>query len=164
MNKLLQRGVLTHSSLLDYLSYTTRVYQLLSVHDTRSVFLYDREYRKLQTLHSFRWGTDVPHLQMVHLRPKSLQNFQNNLAPKTRSNSQPYPPRVSHKALRFVNALMGERAVVLLGVVLIILAQCQAVGRHTQHTIMHPPPDQKTNRYKTLSWLEFCSLGRRIAR
>ena len=98
MNKLLQRGVLTHSSLLDYLSYTTRVYQLLSVHDTRSVFLYDREYRILQTLHNFRWGTDVPHLQMVHLRPKSLQNFQNNLAPKTRSNSQPYPPRVSHNA------------------------------------------------------------------
>ena len=98
MNKLLQRGVLTHSSPLDYLSYTTRVYQLLSVHDTRSVFLYDREYRKLQTLHNFRWDTDVPHLQMVHLRPKSLQNFQNNLAPKTRSNSQLYPPRVSHNA------------------------------------------------------------------
>lgn len=31
---------------------------------------YDREYRKLQSGNSFRWVTDIPHLQTVHLRPR----------------------------------------------------------------------------------------------
>lgn len=98
MNKLLQGGTLSHHSLLDYLSYTTRIYQLLSAHDTRSVFLYDREYRKLQSLHKFRWGTDIPHLQMVHLKARSAQPFQSNQGLKSRPNSQPYPARASHNA------------------------------------------------------------------
>jgi hypothetical protein len=68
--KLLEEGVLAHGSMLDYLSYTTRVHQLLISHDQGSVFLYDREYRKLQHAHKFRWGTDISHIQMVFLKPR----------------------------------------------------------------------------------------------
>ena len=70
--KLLEEGGLGHDQMLDYLSYTTRIYQLLSSFDQISVFIYDREYRRLQHMHKFRWGTDIPHLQTVHLKPRPL--------------------------------------------------------------------------------------------
>ena len=52
-------------SMLDYLSYTTRVYQV--------VLLYDREYRKLQGQMGFRWGTDVQHLHTLCLQALDKQ-------------------------------------------------------------------------------------------
>ena len=58
------------TGILDYLSYTTKICQLVQRFNLISVLLYDREYRKLQSVHSFRWGTDVPHLQSVHLQPR----------------------------------------------------------------------------------------------
>jgi hypothetical protein len=68
--KLIEDGNLAQDNMLDYLSYTTRVHQLLFSHDQASVFLYDREYRRLQNVHKFRWGTDIPHIQAVFLRPR----------------------------------------------------------------------------------------------
>ena len=65
MYRLLQEGTLEQASILDYLSYSTRLYQLLAAYDQSSVFFYDCEYRRLQHTHSFRWGTDVPHLQIA---------------------------------------------------------------------------------------------------
>ena len=53
--KLSREGKLTGSSLMDYLSYTTKVYQLVQRYNMISVFLYDREYRKLQANEGFRW-------------------------------------------------------------------------------------------------------------
>lgn len=56
MHKLLQDSSLHHDQILDYLSYTTRIYQLFSSHEVKSVYFYDREYRRLQHNHKFRWG------------------------------------------------------------------------------------------------------------
>ncbi len=53
---------------MDYLSYTTRIYQLFQRYDAVSVFYYDREYRKLQSQLAFRWGTEVTHLQALWLK------------------------------------------------------------------------------------------------
>ena len=56
---------LTGEGMLDYLSYTTKICQLVQRYNLVSVLLYDREYRKLQCAHDFRWGTDVPHLHSI---------------------------------------------------------------------------------------------------
>ena len=57
--KLVNEGKLVGPSLMDYLSYTTKVYQLIQRFSLVSVLLFDREYRKLQGSMNFRWGTDV---------------------------------------------------------------------------------------------------------
>ena len=69
-NKLIESGLLVYNSILDYLSYTTKIYQLFNVHERVSVLLYDREYRYLQSKFGFRWGTDVPHLSNIALIPR----------------------------------------------------------------------------------------------
>jgi hypothetical protein len=97
MQKLLQDGSLGQEQILDYLSYSTRVYQLLSSHDVRSVYFYDREYRRLQHTHRFRWGTDIPHIQTVFLKPQALSSATNNTVQNSRPrNSTSLPPRASH--------------------------------------------------------------------
>ena len=68
--RLLGDGKLDATNILDYLSYTTKICQLVQKFNLVSVLLYDREYRRLQAAHGFRWGTDVPHLQSVHLQPR----------------------------------------------------------------------------------------------
>ncbi|CAC5397416.1 unnamed protein product [Mytilus coruscus] len=56
---------------------------LITSHDMVSVFFYDREYRRLQSMHRFRWGTDIPHIQMVYLKPRAAQYpQQTNTQPK----------------------------------------------------------------------------------
>ena len=59
--KLAGDGKLEGPALMDYLSYTTKVYQLVQKYSLASVLLY--EYRKLQGSMGFRLGTDVQHLQ-----------------------------------------------------------------------------------------------------
>ncbi|MEW8547234.1 MAG: hypothetical protein AB2693_27300 [Candidatus Thiodiazotropha sp.] len=68
--KLVGENKLQGPSLMDYLSYTTKVYQLVQRYSLVSVMLYDREYRKLQASLSFRWGTDVQHLSNIHLQAR----------------------------------------------------------------------------------------------
>ena len=46
--KLVGENKLQGSALMDYLSYTTKIYQLVQRYSLVSVLLYDREYRKLQ--------------------------------------------------------------------------------------------------------------------
>ena len=55
---------LSGTSLIDYLSYTTKIYQLVQRFSLVSVLilLYDREYRKLQSSMGYRWGTDIQHI------------------------------------------------------------------------------------------------------
>ncbi|XP_062605897.1 uncharacterized protein LOC134267691 [Saccostrea cucullata] len=96
LQKLLQENALSPNHMLDYLSYTTRVYQLLASYEIKSVFFYDREYRKLQNLHKFRWGTDIPHIQTVYLKPR-VQSAQPNPTKSVRPiPSGQFPPRASH--------------------------------------------------------------------
>ena len=71
--KLSSEGKLAGPALMDYLSYTTKIYQLVQKCNLASVLLYDREYRQLQASMGFRWGTDVQHLHMLHLQPRDRQ-------------------------------------------------------------------------------------------
>ena len=72
--KLLGEGKLRDQGIIDYLSYTTKLYQLTQRYENVSVYLYDREYRKLQSVHGFRWGTDIPHLHTMQLNPRAPRN------------------------------------------------------------------------------------------
>ena len=81
--RLQQQGDFTSQSVIDYLSHTTKIYQLIQRYDNVSVFLYDREYRQLQACHGFRFGTDIPHLHTVHLHPRGQRNVYGG---KSRSN------------------------------------------------------------------------------
>lgn len=68
--KLVNEGKLVGPNLMDYLSYSTKVYQMVQRFSLTSVLLYDREYRKLQGSMNFRWGTDVQHLHTLFLQPR----------------------------------------------------------------------------------------------
>ena len=68
--KLVGENRLGADAMLDYLSYTTKVYQLVQRFNLPSVLLYDREYRKLQATMKFRWGTDVQHLHTLCLQAR----------------------------------------------------------------------------------------------
>ena len=72
--KLLGEGKLLDQGVIDYISYTTKVYQLTQRYENVSVYLYDREYRKMQAAHNFRWGTDIPHLHTMQLTPRAPRN------------------------------------------------------------------------------------------
>ena len=59
--KLVSDMKLVGPALMDYLSYTTKVYQLVQRYSLESVLLFfDREYRKLLASMNFRWGRDKP--------------------------------------------------------------------------------------------------------
>ena len=81
--KLTSEGKLVGPALMDYLSYTTKIYQMVQKCSLSSVLLYDREYRQLQASMGFRWGTDVQHLHMLHLQPRDKQ-----VRPGTQSQNQ----------------------------------------------------------------------------
>ena len=71
--KLVAESKLHAGNILDYLSYTTKICQLVQRFTLISVLLYDREYRQLQARHGFRWGTDVPHFHSIHLQPRLVR-------------------------------------------------------------------------------------------
>ncbi|CAC5382071.1 unnamed protein product [Mytilus coruscus] len=54
MHKLIAIGELQSSQIMDYLSYTMRIYLFISSCELVSVFVLDREYRRLQKQHQFR--------------------------------------------------------------------------------------------------------------
>ncbi|CAC5389298.1 unnamed protein product [Mytilus coruscus] len=89
MYKLLSSGDLSQTQLLYYLSYTARVYNLVATCDMVSVFFFDREYRRLQKQHKFRWSTDVPHLHSIYLRPKSYSKPQTTSAKPQAAGTRP---------------------------------------------------------------------------
>ena len=96
--KLVNEGKLVGPSLMDYLSYTTKVYQLVQRFSLVSVLLYDREYRKLQGSMSYRWGTDVQHLHTLFLQPRPNGGPQGNTLniPK-RGNANQTKPKVEKR-------------------------------------------------------------------
>ena len=77
------------SSLMDYLSYTTKIYQLVQRYSLVSVLLIDREYRKLQTMIKFRLGTDVQHLSNIHLQSRDKPVVQGNQSKKVLPPNRP---------------------------------------------------------------------------
>lgn len=68
--RLVNESKLDSSNILDYISYATKICELVQRYTLLSVLLYDRNYRQVQAQSNFRWGTDVPHLQNVHLIPR----------------------------------------------------------------------------------------------
>ena len=90
---LLSEGKLISNAVIDYLSYTTKVYQLTQRYENVSVYLYDREYRKLQASHGFRWGTDIPHLHVTQLVPRTPRNDR-KLKSLNMSGPQPRPMNI----------------------------------------------------------------------
>ena len=80
-------------NILDYLSY--KICELGQRFIYISVCLYDREYRKLQATHSFRWGMDFPHLHLVHLQNRVPR--QGPVKPK-HSQHNPIPQKTMHQA------------------------------------------------------------------
>ena len=78
--KLVNEGNLVGLSMMDYLSYSIKVYQLIQRFSPVSVLLYNREYRKLQSTMGFRWGTDVQHLHTLFLQPRAGSGVQGNSA------------------------------------------------------------------------------------
>jgi hypothetical protein len=93
MNEMLINGDLNMKSIKDYMAYTVKVCDLFRHFDRVSVLQYDREYRHLQCVYSFRWGTDAPHLHITCLRPKSRHPFKadsfNRGKTRTGDNTQP---------------------------------------------------------------------------
>gem|GEM_PF-4233505 len=73
--KLVSQENLDMGGVLDYLSYSAKIYQLLLEFTDSSVFRYDREYRKKQAQYGFRWGTDINHLAVVHLKPRGTPSL-----------------------------------------------------------------------------------------
>jgi len=88
LSRLQDDGNLDSTSVMDYLSYTTRIYQLFQRYEAVSVFLYDREYRKLQAQLSFRWGTEVTHLQAMWLKEQEPRPIR---ADSSAASSKPGP-------------------------------------------------------------------------
>ena len=70
MYNLLSEGKLVGNAVMEYLSYTTKIYQLTQGYENVSVYLYGRELQKV-TCHSwFPLGTDIPHLHIIQLVPR----------------------------------------------------------------------------------------------
>ena len=68
--KLVGESKLHDGNILDYLSYTIKVCQLVQRYTLVLVLMYEREYRQLQARNKFRWGTDVPYFHTMHLQPR----------------------------------------------------------------------------------------------
>ena len=84
----MQDGTLPLSQVFDYMSYTTYLYRLMNAYDLVSVYMFDREYRRLQHAHKFRWGTVVGHLSTQHLRLRqSKENVGNTTKTSRQSNA-----------------------------------------------------------------------------
>ena len=90
LSKLQEDGKLDAAATLDYLSYSIRLYQLFQRYDQVSVYLFDREYRKLQAQMGFRWGTEVGHLQQVWLKEQGQHPTPNSgFVTKTQKSNNP---------------------------------------------------------------------------
>ena len=87
-NKLVTEGELDKQGMLDYMSHTAYMYRLMLSKD--KVFQYDREYRREQSQHQFRWGTHASHLNDVCLRQKTVKHQQ-----KPQSGTRDMGPKTS---------------------------------------------------------------------
>ena len=132
LNKLVADGKLKDESLMDYLSYFTKIYQLVQKCSLASVLLYDHEYRQLQANMSFSWGTDgsistlftsISVKSWLLRDPIVLIRGEVLLNPKVQRKGL-------DKALTFVRAIMLLRVAPSQGASSSIFALCQDVISH----------------------------------
>ena len=133
--KLVGKGKLGGSALMDYLLYTTKFYQLVQKYSLVSFLLYDREYRQLQSSMGYRWGTDVNHLHTLHLQPgdNPIKQVQQSHSQK-RGGEMPRRSRISkEKGVMQPSAEMSiaKRVALSLNVSFLISVFCLVVGRST---------------------------------
>ena len=108
MYKLMGEGRLVGQGVVDYLSYTTKIYQLTRRYENASVYFYDREYRKLQAAHNFRWGTDIPHLHTMQLTPRLSRNNRQSQVSQLKQNQRFGPLTADGKAIcKMYNTVRG---------------------------------------------------------
>lgn len=93
MDKLVQSGVLGDVGIRQYMNYTYTVNELAMRYEWHSVLHYDREYRSLQSQHSFPWGSPVEHLCRVFLKEKPITSYQSNAAPVSSTKAQQKAPK-----------------------------------------------------------------------
>ena len=67
----------TNDDILDHLSYTVKIGELIETFTWVSVLQYDNEYRKRQFEYGFRWGSDSQHLHSRFLKQRGLAASQN---------------------------------------------------------------------------------------
>ena len=91
--------------LSDYMAYTIKTCQLFKQFDRSSVLQFDREYRYLQSVYKFRWGTDTPHLHTTHLRPKTIAGNNARQFPSTQNRA--FKHRQSSEVCRLYNTSKG---------------------------------------------------------
>ena len=99
MYKLMGEGRLVGQGVVEYLSYMTKLYQLTQRYENASVYFYDSEYCKLQVLHNFRWGTDVPHLHTMQLTPRVSRNNRQSPVSQLKQNQRVGPLTLDGKAI-----------------------------------------------------------------
>ena len=70
MDKLLcDSGLQGATASRHYMAYSAKIFEMFATFDRVSVLEYDRKYRMYQAAHGFPWGTDIPHLNTMTLRP-----------------------------------------------------------------------------------------------
>jgi hypothetical protein len=72
---LLAKGDLNVTDIAQYLSYTVQVSQYAQCKDWQSVLKYDNEYRRLQAIYKFAWGSNIQHLSNIALVDKGKIGF-----------------------------------------------------------------------------------------
>ena len=140
--KLTSEGKLVGPALMDYLSYTTKIYQLVQKYSLNSVLLYDREYRQLQANIGFRWGIDVQHLHMLHLQSRDKQvktGFQSQNQKKGPSG-QSVRSKGDSRDTAIVGILIVRKAVASRSADFCISASCRVVLKS-----IRPLPMRKKN-------------------
>ena len=68
----------------------------MNAYDLVSVYMFDREYRRLQHAHKFRWGTVVGHLSAQHLRLRQSKEYVGNAKNSRQNNAFNQSKLVSH--------------------------------------------------------------------
>ena len=67
----------TNKDILDYLTHTVKIGELIETFTWVSVLQYDNDYRKRQFEYGFRWGSDSQYLHGRFLKQKGLPVSQN---------------------------------------------------------------------------------------
>ena len=86
------------TTVLEYVSYLTKITRLAQAFRWESLVRYDTEYRKSQVEVGFRWGADSPYLFQLYLQPhQSDFSKKTNKPHQTQRNNQPAQARYANK-------------------------------------------------------------------
>jgi hypothetical protein len=90
----------------DYWAYTAKVLEMFRVHDRVFVLRYDRKYRELQAASQFRWGLDLPHIDITTVNTKT-DNAQRGYAYGSPKGPRPSPTSSGDVHCKMYNRVSG---------------------------------------------------------